>query len=310
MRVGTALSFPGTGNAVDNVVEHAREAVAAGLGAVWLGQRFDYDAIALAGLIGREVPGVAVGSSAVPIFGRQPLLVAAQTQTTQAATHGRFELGLALGTRSTTEAAFGVQYRKPARRLEEFLTATRRLLHTGGVDYHGTEIDTVSPLPTGLPGAEPAPILVAAMGPRALAVTGRLADGILPFLADPSALEHHVIPALTVAADEAGRPRPRVVALVPALVTDDPASGRAALADATAFYDQIPSYRRVIELGDGRRAADVGLVGSAAEVQDGLRRYLDAGATELVVTQTGLLGPDVEAATWAAAAIVGDGAIR
>ena len=111
MTIGAVLHPGGSGNAVDEVVAAAKEAEAAGLGSVWLGQRFDYDAVGLAGLVGREAPGLAVGTSAVPIFGRHPILVASQAQTSQAATHGRFHLGLALGARAFVEPVFGGQCR-------------------------------------------------------------------------------------------------------------------------------------------------------------------------------------------------------
>jgi len=44
------------------------------------------------------------------------------------------------------------------------------------------------------------------------------------------------------------------------------------------------------------------LVGSAADVKAGIQRYYDAGATEVVVTQSGLLGPRTQEDTWAAIA--------
>ncbi|GAB17649.1 putative F420-dependent oxidoreductase [Gordonia effusa NBRC 100432] len=304
--IGAALSTPEFGNAVDHGVDSARAAKESGLSGIWLGQRFDYDAIALAGIIGREVDDITVGTSAVPIFGRHPLIVAGQAQTAQAATHGRFQYGLALGAAALTEKAFGVEFRRPAKRLADFLTITRSVLETGEVDYRGTEISAVSPIPTTLAGVDsPPPVLVAALGPRVLEVAGRFADGILPFLAGPKVLETQIIPTLAGAAVDAGRPPPRVVALVPALVTDDPDAGRAALAAATSFYEQIPSYQRVIELSGARRAVELGLVGSADEVRAGLRDYLAAGATEIVLTQTDSLGPQTERATWEAAAVLG-----
>ncbi|MFW0790580.1 TIGR03564 family F420-dependent LLM class oxidoreductase [Gordonia sp. CPCC 205333] len=304
--IGVALSTPGSGNAVDYVVESARTAKRSGLSGIWLGQRFDYDAIALAGIVGREVEGISVGTSAVPIFGRHPLIVAAQAQTAQAATHGRFHYGIALGAASLTEQTFDVEFRRPAKRLEDFLTITRDVFVNGGVDYRGSEITAVSPIPTALPGATPAPpLLVAALGPRALEVSGRLADGILPFLAGPKALDGHIIPTVEQAAATAGRPAPRVVALVPALVTDDAGAGRDALAAATEFYEQIPSYQRAIELSGAKKAVELGLVGSADKVLAGLRDYLAAGATEIVLTQTELLGPDIQRATWETAAALG-----
>ncbi len=181
------------------------------------------------------------------------------------------------------------------------------LLRTGSSDFRGTEISSTTPLPTGLPGAEPVPpILVAALGPRALEVSGRLADGILPNLAGPSVLEQHIVPVVATAARESGRPEPRIVTLVPALVTDDPDAAFDQLSTATALYDTIPSYRRVLDLGGHTRAAELGLIGDARHVADGLRRYFDAGATEIILTQTATLGPDAEKRTWeAAAGVVG-----
>ncbi|ACY23511.1 F420-dependent oxidoreductase [Gordonia bronchialis DSM 43247] len=305
--IGTSLWFAQPENAVDETIVRAQVAADAGLGKVWLGQRFDYDAITLTALIAREVSGIGVGVSAVPIFSRHPINVAAAAQTAQAASHGRFELGLALGAAPLIEGTYGVDFRRPVRRLEEFLTIIGSLLRTGSSDFRGTEISSTTPLPTGLPGAEPVPpILVAALGPRALEVSGRLADGILPNLAGPSVLEQHIVPVVATAARESGRPEPRIVPLVPALVTDDPAAAFDQLSTATALYDTIPSYRRVLDLGGHTRAAELGLIGDARHVADGLRRYFDAGATEIILTQTATLGPDAEKRTWeAAAGVVG-----
>ncbi|MCH5645633.1 TIGR03564 family F420-dependent LLM class oxidoreductase [Gordonia sp. ABSL49_1] len=301
--LGAAISFsPDAENAVDAAIARARAAADAGIGGIWLGQRFDYDAISLLALIGREVPDVSVGVSAVPIYGRHPLTVAAQTLTAQAATHGRFQLGLALGAARLTEQAFDVPFTRSAARLEEFVSIVRQVLTTGSVEFHGDAFDTTLPFPATLPGADPVPpILVAALGPRALAVSGRVADGILPNLAAPSVLERDIIPTLSAAAEQAGRPTPRVIALVPALVTDS-GDARERLAQATALYNTIPSYPRVLDLGGFSRAADLALVGSADEVAAGLREYLDAGATDVIVTQTELLRPDVQHETWEAAA--------
>jgi alkanesulfonate monooxygenase SsuD/methylene tetrahydromethanopterin reductase-like flavin-dependent oxidoreductase (luciferase family) len=113
------------GNVVDVTVRLTRQAAEAGLRSAWLGQRLDFDSVGLAGIAGREVPGIAVGTAAVPVFGRHPIVVSSQAQTTQAATHGRYTLGLALGTKAMTETAFGLPYERPVARLREFLTALR-----------------------------------------------------------------------------------------------------------------------------------------------------------------------------------------
>lgn len=305
-KVGVAVSFGPSGNAIDDTIAHAQSAAQAGIGTIWIGQRFDYDAIAVAGLIAREVSDVGVGTSAVPIFSRHPLNVAAQAQTAQAAAHGRFQLGLALGAARLVQAPYGEEYRRPITRLEEFLIVIRQLLSTGAADFHGTEISSTTSMPTALPGATPIPpILVAALGPRALAVSGRLADGILPNLAGPTVLERQLIPALNTAAHEAGRPQPRVVALVPAVVSADADTARDSLTAAMSLYDTIPSYRRVLADGGYTHASDLALVGSPRQIREGLQRYFDVGATEVILTQTGLLGAEAQIRTWEAAAEIG-----
>jgi F420-dependent oxidoreductase-like protein len=287
-------------NYVDAVVDLAREAADAGLASAWFGQRFDYDSTTLAALVGRAVPDLAVGTSAIPVFGRHPLLVAAGAATAQAATRGRFHLGLALGAPVFVEEPFGVPYERPVARLREFLTALRPALETGRTAFHGELLTAVTPpgVSSTLPGAAPAPVLVAAMGPQALRVAGELADGILPFLAGPRVLSGRIVPAVGEAARAAGRPAPRVVAFVAAVVTDSPDEVRAATASAMGFYDAVPSYAKVLAEEGVAHAADLALIGDEQTVAAGLRRYADAGATEIVLTQTDLGGDTARVRTW------------
>jgi F420-dependent oxidoreductase-like protein len=208
MNIGVALTdaLAGTdGNVVDETVRLARQAAQTGLRSVWLGQRLDFDSVGLAGIAGREVPEIAVGTSAAPIFARHPILLSSQAQTTQAATHGRYTLGLALGSKTMTETAFGVPYDRPVTRLREFLTALRALAD-GTAEFHGSILTAVTPTPAAVAGATPpVPVLVAAMGPQTLRVTGELADGTLPLFVTPKVLAEHIVPAITRAAERAGR---------------------------------------------------------------------------------------------------------
>lgn len=300
MKIGVALSAEITcANYVDAIVDRATQAAEFGLRSVWLAQRFDYDSIALAGLVGRAVPTLQVGSSAVPIFGRHPLLVSSQAQTTQAATYGRYHLGLALSARQPVEQAFGLPYDRPIARLREFLLALRPLLSTGRGEFRGELITAVSTGHAAVAGAEPpVPVLVAAMGPQALRVTGELADGTLPYLAGPRALGQHIVPGIVRAAERAGRPAPRVVAIVPGVVTADAQAVRASAAEQMGFFQSMPSYRRVLELEGVSHPAEVLVLGDEERVAAEVQRYLDAGATEVVFTQTDLAGPADRLRTW------------
>ncbi|HBF79461.1 MAG TPA: LLM class F420-dependent oxidoreductase [Streptomyces sp.] len=299
MTTGVALHAIDADNQIDATVRLAHEASAAGLRSAWFGQTFGADSPQLAAIVGREVPGLQVGTSAIPVFGRHPLVVSSQAQTAQAATHGRYHLGLALGTKLLTEGGFGIPFERPVARLREFLTALRQLTETGTADFHGELLTARTPVPARVPGAEAGvPLLVAAMGPQALRAGGELADGILPYLAGPRALAEHIVPAVTAAAQAAGRPAPRIVALVHGVVTDDIDAVREKVTEQLAFYEQIPSYARVIELSGGRRAADVAVIGDEKRIADEVRRYRDAGATEVVFSGTEVAGDADRRRTW------------
>ncbi|MFJ9428489.1 TIGR03564 family F420-dependent LLM class oxidoreductase [Streptomyces sp. NPDC101490] len=299
MTLGVTLASTSVQHTIDDTVALAREARDAGLRSAWFGQAFGYDSPSLAAIVGREVPGLHVGTSAIPVFGRHPLIVSGQAQTAQAATGGRYHLGLALGTRRLTEDGFGIPYRRPVGLLREFLTALRPLLETGEADFHGELLTATTPYSAAVPGARPSvPVLVAAMGPQALRVSGELADGILPFLAGPRALAEHIVPAVRAAASAAGRPAPRIVALVPGVVTSDVEAVRDAAAGALALYESIPSYRRVLDLSGVSGAAELAAIGDEEAVAAEVRRYREAGATEVVFTATDLGGEEDRRRTW------------
>lgn len=285
MPTGVVLNpRPTATNAVDDVVEQARRAHEVGVRHIWLPQRFDYDAISLAGHVGAAVPGLGVGTFVVPINPRHPLIVAMLAQTAQAASHGNFSLGLGLGAKAVEQQAFGTSWSNPAGRLREHLEVLQSIFTTGAVDYHGEELTAAPEWPVATPGGTPVPLYVAAMGPRALRVTGELADGTLPYLAGPRTLSEFVVPTISEAATAAGRPAPKIIAAVPVVVADDASAAYDVAAAELEFYESIPSYAKVIEREGVTRAADVAAVGPAEAVRTQLRRYLDAGATDLVLS--------------------------
>jgi F420-dependent oxidoreductase-like protein len=272
---------------VDDAVAQASIAFDTGVRQVWLGQQLDLDAIAVAAVIGAGVPGIAVGTSVVPINPRHPLTVAAAAQTAQSASHGRFSLGLGLGVAILEEIAFGLPTKHAAQRLREYLTVLAAVRDTGTVEFRGTHLTAVDPqvMPVALPSAAPYPLYVAAMGPQTLQVTGELADGTLPY-AGPRSLEEFIVPTIGKAAADAGRPAPRVFGLVSVAVTESDeatAAARAVAVETMAMYDQVPSYQRINAREGVASVVDLALIGNAEHVARGLARYLDAGATDLLL---------------------------
>ncbi len=91
--------------------------------------------MAVAALIGRELPHITVGTAIVPIHPRHPNALAMQAHTAQAAAHGRFDLGVGL---SVPQIAAGYGNIHPRiGYLREYLGTLRELPHMGAVDDVG-----------------------------------------------------------------------------------------------------------------------------------------------------------------------------
>ncbi|MDW6065088.1 TIGR03564 family F420-dependent LLM class oxidoreductase [Streptomyces sp. FXJ1.4098] len=234
MRIGVALPTDFTRlsqevNSVDTLIGQVKELADAGLSAAWFTQRFDHDAITVAALAAREVPGIDVGTAVVPIYPRHPIALSMQAQTAQAASHGRFTLGVGLSTKSFVEQTYGLAPHSRVRHLREHLEALRSLLETGSVDFNGETLVAKTSLSASVPGARPrVPVLVAAAaGEHALRAAGELADGALPIMSGPRTLAEYTVPTLTRHTEAAGRPAPRVAVIVSGVVTADVAGARA-----------------------------------------------------------------------------------
>ncbi len=106
MGLGISLHTGATpiGDTLRVTLERAHEAAQAGVDTIWFSQGLDIDAITVSALVGREIPGISIGTAAVPMYPRHPLVTAAQARTAQIATDGRFLLGIGLGNRALRAA--------------------------------------------------------------------------------------------------------------------------------------------------------------------------------------------------------------
>jgi alkanesulfonate monooxygenase SsuD/methylene tetrahydromethanopterin reductase-like flavin-dependent oxidoreductase (luciferase family) len=86
------------------------------------------------------------------------------------------------------------------------------------------------------------------------------------------------------------------------LVSDDVDAARAVAAQHLAFYAAIPSYQKVIAREGVGSIADLAVVGPPESVARQLRSYLDAGATDVVLSAIDRTDPAQAEALWAVAA--------
>ncbi len=290
----------GTGQtSVAAVRDEAIWAEAAGFDGFWVSQVFGVDPMVALAAVGAAVPGLAeLGTSVVPLAGRHPLALAAQARTAQSALDGRFTLGLGSSRQMVVEGFFGESWARPAARVGEYLDGLLPLLAGRPADVDGDQVFAKGWLTI---EADPVPVLLAALGPRMLDLAGRRTAGTSVGSCGPRTIATHIAPRITAAADAAGRPPPRIVALVSVCVTDDPAAVRARGREQAAMYDTLPSYRAALDREGVVSGADLILAGSPDAVVEGLAGYAAAGVTDLRIT----LGPgdaDERAATRAALA--------
>lgn len=273
MRIGIGVET----SSIAATIEGVRRAADRGFASAWFSNIFGVDAITTAAVVGSHVPGIALGTAVVPTFPRHPYAMAQQAVTAQDASGGRFILGIGLSHQVVIESMLGLSFDKPARHMREYLSVLMPLLREGKVSFKGDVYSVQATLER--PGGAP-PVLVAALGPVMLRLTGELADGTVTWMTGRQTLAEHVTPTLTSAAEAAGRPAPHVVAGVAVCVTADADAAREQAAKTFSVYGQLPSYRAMLDREGAEGPADVAVVGDEDTVAAAVRSFADAGVTD------------------------------
>lgn len=280
MKIGIKIGLStGPETTVVNLVDTAQQIEAKGFDSVWMPNIFGLDAISMLGIIGHGTRRLELGTAVTPTYPRHPVAMAQQALTTQAASSGRFLLGIGLSHKLVVEDMFGLDYSKPARHMEEYLQVLQPLLAGEQVNHQGEEFRVNAAFR--INGASKPPVIVAALGPRMLKIAGRLAEGTITWMTGAQTLASHIVPAITAAAAEAGRPAPRIVAGLPVVLTDRPDEARAKIAEQLVVYGQLPSYKAMLEKEGASTPADIALVGDEKTLRAQLQTLRDAGVTDL-----------------------------
>jgi F420-dependent oxidoreductase-like protein len=235
--------------------------------------------------VGREVPGIELGTGVVPTYPRHPMMLAQQALTVQAASGGRLTLGIGLSHQMVIENMFGLSFEKPVRHMREYLSTLMPLLQTGAAAFEGDVFNVHASIE--VPGSSAPPVLVAALGEKMLEVAGTLADGTMTWMTGPETIASHTVPTITKVTRDAGRPAPRIAVGLPVCVTDDVDAARARAAEVFQVYGFLPSYRAMLDREGAAGPADVAVVGTEDEVRAGIRRVADAGATDFAAVEFG-----------------------
>jgi F420-dependent oxidoreductase-like protein len=277
MRIGVFLSSRPP-QPLELMIEQARRLEQRGIELLWLSQLYDYEALSLAAVLGRETERVALGTWVVPTYPRHPSVLAQQALTAQAASRNRLVLGIGLSHQVVIEKRLGLDYSRPVRHMREYLEVLLPLLRGESVAHEG-QCYRVR-LSTSVPEAKAPPVLVGALGPQMLRLSARLADGVAIWLGGAEFLERFALAHLREASAAAGRPFPRLAVGLPIAVCRDRAAGRAAMARLLAPSSALPSYQAVLARGGAAAPEDVAILGDEAEVRAQLERLAALGVTD------------------------------
>jgi 5,10-methylenetetrahydromethanopterin reductase len=289
MRLGIFIGDAGgERTSVDGLLAGARQAEELGFATGWVPHLpWSLDGLTALALAGQVTSRIELGTAVMPTYPRHPISMAQQAMSAQAASSGRVVLGVGPSHQVVIERMHGLAYEHPARHTGEYVEVLKKAFHgTGHVSYHGEFFNIEAMLE--VPGSSEMPVLVAALAPRMLRMAGTLADGTITYWANERAIGEHVVPSISTAAGEAGRPTPRVVAGIPVAVVRDVDAAKQRAAKVFAGYDGIPAYQRIrLEGGEGD-LSELAIIGDEATVTARIKAYADAGATDLAAAVTGL----------------------
>jgi F420-dependent oxidoreductase-like protein len=278
---------------VARLIAAAEQAEREGFASIWVPQvPNDFDALTAIALMGRATSRVELGTAVMPIQTRHPVAMAQQSLANQAICEGRFTLGLGPSHHWIVEDMLGLSYEHPAQQVRDYLEVLNvAFAGPGPVDVENAGFRIHNPLD--VTDITPTPMLLAALAPVMLRLAGELASGTILWMADERAIGEHVVPRITKAAADAGRPEPRVVAGVPvALCASDEVDDARARANRVLGHAEFsPNYQRLLEHGDATDVGDILAGGDERAIVSRLEQFRDAGVTDLSVRILPL-GPD------------------
>ncbi|HJR24666.1 MAG TPA: LLM class F420-dependent oxidoreductase, partial [Acidimicrobiales bacterium] len=212
-------------------------------------------------LASQETERVELGTGIAVAFARNPMNLAQVAWDLQAASGGRFILGLGSQIKPHITKRFSMPWSQPAARMREMILAIRAIWASWNegtkLDFRGDFYTHTLMTPFFNPGPNPhgdAKIFLAGVGERMTEVAGEVCDG---FLCHAFTTERYLrevtLPALERGAAKAGRTVADVEISGPAFVVtgtteEELTASKSGVKQQIAFYGSTPAYRGVLEL--------------------------------------------------------------
>ena len=302
MRVGMMLGYSG---GFSQAVEELADFERAGLDIVFVPEAYSFDAVSQLGFIAARTTRLEMASGILPIYSRTPALTAMTAAGLDFVSGGRFTLGLGTSGPQVIEGWHGVAYDAPIGRTRELIEICRMVWRRDRLDYKGRYYRLPLEGGTGLgkplklinhPVRERIPIIIAALGPKNVALAAELAEGWQPvFYVPEKAAGAWAAPLAEGKAKRAADLGPLdVIGAAPLAIGED----------VTALRELARPYFALYIGGMGARgrnfyfdlACRFGYEGEATQIQDAYLSGRKDEAAALVpaelLEKTALIGPD------------------
>lgn len=287
MRVGVMIGPErrDTARKPEGMIRDIEWAEAAGMDTAWIPQiPSDFDALLTVALLATKTTKIELGTAVVPLQAQHPIALARQALSAHAIAGGRLALGVGPSHHWIVSDMLGLPYEKPAAYTRDYLEVLQAAFRgPGPVDVENDTFTVHNPLELG--PVAPLPVLVAALGPVMLRIAGERADGTVLWMADERAIGGHIAPRITKAADNAGRPAPRIIAGIPVTLCA-PSQVDAARERANRILGEAefsPNYQRLLDQGEAKDVGDICAAGDEEAILARFRSFADAGVTDLSV---------------------------
>jgi 5,10-methylenetetrahydromethanopterin reductase len=307
-------------------VELARFADERGFASAWFAENpFNRGVLPAAAICAAATTRLGIGIGVFNPYNRHPTLIAMEIGALDELAQGRARLGIGSGIASATER-MGLSAERPLAAARDAITIVRALLAGEEVTYSGRAFSAHKVKLEFAARRADMPLLMAARGEQALALAGKIADGLMISNMCPPEFTRHAVDVMLDAARAAGRPPPSaVVQYVPCAADPDRAqahrlakravgemlpgfwslaqrvptakaallrAGELAEADFATAAERLRSGEDPAEALDERFIGAFAIAGTADDCLAQACRYHAAGVTELALT---FVGPRPEA---------------
>jgi 5,10-methylenetetrahydromethanopterin reductase len=308
------------GAAPRRCIDLAKVADANGYDSIWFAENpFNRGVLPAASACAAATARIRIGVGVFNPYNRHPTLIAMEIGALDELAQGRARLGIGSGIASATER-MGLGTERPLAAVRDAITIVRAML-AGETVSHAGRAFSAHEVKLEYRARPDLPLLMAARGEQALALCGRIADGLMISNMCSPDFTRHAVEVVRKSARESGRPLPaEVVQYVPCAARPDrneavtlaketigdmlpafwslgervPAAKAALLragdlseADFVTAVERLRGGERPATALDERFVAAFAIAGTAEDCLAQARRYREAGASELALTFVG-----------------------